>query len=74
MSRALNLELSESEIVEHCRARQIGISSIEPLPAGGVRLVCSTTSGAAEIRAKLGRKIMAEDAQRTNWRRTRPLW
>ena len=75
MSRALNLALTEVEVVKHCRAREISISTIEALPAGGVRLVCSSGHGAAQVRAKLGSKIITGNVQRTNWRRrTLPQW
>ena len=74
MSGALNLALTEAEVVEHCRTHEISISTIEALPAGGVRLVCSSNDGAARVHAKFARKIMTGDVQRTNWRRALPQW
>ena len=36
MSRALNLKLSESAVVKHCRDRQIGLSVLEALTLNAV--------------------------------------
>jgi hypothetical protein len=51
VSRALNLAMTEDEVVRHCAAKSIGISSLEALPDGGVRLVCMSGFGAAQIRS-----------------------
>lgn len=45
-SRVVLLALNEGEVVAKCLAARVGISAIEQLPGGGVRLVCRTTEGA----------------------------
>ncbi len=74
MSRAINLALTEAEVVKHCASRSIAISALEPLPCGGTRLVCSSGSGAEEVEAKLRRHIIKGDVQRSAYRPRRPLW
>ena len=39
MSRALNLAMTEADVINHCRVKNIAISALEALPDGGVRLV-----------------------------------
>ena len=73
MNPAFNLSLTKEQIVDYCGARQIRISAVEVLPDGGTRLVCASSSGAAEIQAKLGRKIMSGAVRRTSLH-SGPLW
>jgi hypothetical protein len=65
MSRAINLNLSEADAREHCSTRSIGISAIEALPDGGVRLVCMSSEGAALLRRRLKPQLMSDTARRT---------
>jgi len=65
MSRAINLNLSEADAREQCSTRSIGISAIEALPDGGVRLVCMSSEGAALLRRRLKSQIMPDTARRT---------
>ena len=74
MTRAFNLAMTETEVVEHCRNKSIAISAIEALPDGGVRLVCMSGHGAAQIRAKLKRQIIQGVVRRERFRPIRPLW
>ena len=74
MSRACNLAMTEAEIVKHCAEKAIGISALEALPGGGVRLVCMSGHGAAQIRAKLKRHLIAGEVRRERLRPARPLW
>lgn len=74
MTRAINLAMAEADIVKHCRDKNIGISTIEALPDGGVRLVCSSVYGAEQIRGKLARHMMAGDPRRERFRPRTPLW
>ena len=62
MNRAVLLKMSEQAIVAHCKAKDIGISSLGKIPTGGVRLVCMSVDGAAQIRTKLKSSLMKEDA------------
>jgi hypothetical protein len=74
MSRALNLAMTEAEVIKHCADKNIGISALETLPDGGVRLVCMSSHGAGEIRSKLKARIMVANARRERFRPRRPLW
>lgn len=74
MSRAFNLKMSEADITKHCADKDIGISALEALPDGGVRLVCMSGYGAAQIRAKLKRHIIEGEVRRERLRPARPLW
>ena len=65
MSRALNLKLSEADAREQCSTRSIGISAIETLPDGGVRLVCMSSEGAALLRRRLKAQLINEPVRRT---------
>ena len=74
MSRAVNLSLGRDAIVKHCDDKGIGISVLEALPDGGMRLVCSSAFGAEQIRSKLKRHMMGDDARRAKFRPRTPLW
>ncbi len=65
MSRAINLNLSEADAREQCATRSIGISAIESLPDGGVRLVCMSSEGAALLRRRLKSQIISDTVRRT---------
>jgi hypothetical protein len=75
MSRTLFLRLDEGRVVAECLKRQIGISAIERLPAGGVRLVCMSSEGADKIRKAFKVKLLDENhAERERHRPSTPLW
>jgi hypothetical protein len=74
MSRALNLKLSEADAREQCSTRSIGISAIESLPDGGVRLVCMSSEGAALLRRRLKSQVIGDDARRTAHGSRRSPW
>ncbi|MFL6741964.1 MAG: hypothetical protein ACJ8D6_05150 [Sphingomicrobium sp.] len=74
MSRAFNLAMTEADVVKHCAEKSIGISALEALPDGGVRLVCTSGYGAEQIRAKLKRHIIEGEVRRKRLRPARPLW
>ena len=74
MSRAMQLAMSEPEVVKLCAAQKVKISAIEPLPGGGVRLVCSSANGADTIRGKAKSKIMKVEEAREKHRPRTPLW
>jgi len=66
--------MSEKEALAHCLAAKVGVSAIEALPEGGVRLVCNSTDGADRIRRKFKQKIISVDRARAKHRPVRPLW
>lgn len=74
MSRALNLDLDEGAVIARCATEKVGVSAIERLPQGGVRLVCMSADGAALIRKKLKAKLIDGEVKRERIRPRRPLW
>lgn len=74
MTRTVNLAMAEADIVKHCHDKGIGISVIEVLPQGGVRLVCSSVDGAEQVRTKLRRLVIAGEPRRGRFRPRTPLW
>lgn len=74
MSRVLFVALNEGEVVVQCLAQKVGISAIEGLPGGGVRLVCMSSDGAATMKRKLKSHLLGEEVSRERHRPLRPLW
>jgi hypothetical protein len=64
--------MSEDQVRAKCLEADIGVSSLEPLVSGGVRLVCMSSSGAALIREKLKSRLIEGDVVRE--RRRPPNW
>jgi hypothetical protein len=74
MSRVVNLNLEEGVVVIRCLSEKVGVSAIERLPAGGVRLVCMSADGAELIRKKLKRYLIDGEITRERHRPAKPLW
>jgi hypothetical protein len=74
LGRAVNLSLTEATVRARCEAEQVGVSAIEALPEGGVRLVCMSVDGAATVRRKFKTHLMKGNIRRAVARPTRPLW
>lgn len=74
MSRDLNLSLTMAQVDRHCRENGVAISALEALPDGGVRLVCMSNYGAAQIRLKLKTHIIKGEVRRERFRPAKPLW
>jgi hypothetical protein len=74
MSRVVHLNLEEGTVVIRCLSEKVGVSAIERLPQGGVRLVCMSSDGAALIRRKLKANLIKEEITRERHRPTTPLW
>ncbi|HET9812407.1 MAG TPA: hypothetical protein VFP57_01955 [Sphingomicrobium sp.] len=74
MSRVLFVTLDEGQVVAKCLAEKVGISAIERLPAGGVRLVCMSGDGAALMARKLKSHLFKEEVARERRRPASPLW
>ncbi|WP_300973467.1 hypothetical protein [Sphingomonas sp. LHG3406-1] len=68
MSRALFLSLSEAEVIAKCDHAKVGISALERLPAGGVRLVCMSSDGAAVMTRKLKSSLIPATTARAPFR------
>ena len=74
MSRVVNFRLGEADVLARCSSEQVGVSAIEPLPQGGVRLVCMSMAGADTMRRKLKSAIIKGDVVRARHRPSKPLW
>ena len=74
MSRVLLLDMSTQAATDECHRLEIGISALEALPAGGIRLVTMSNWGAEQLRIKLKSKLLKGDVLRARHRPTRPLW
>lgn len=74
MSRVLHLDLDEGVVEIRCLSENVGVSAIERLPSGGVRLVCKSSEGAVLIRKKLKKYLIAGDVTRERHRPVKPLW
>jgi hypothetical protein len=74
MSRAILLSLGEGEVVAHCLKAKVGVSAIEGLVGGGVRLVCRSSAGAEQVRKTLKQHLIKGEAVRERHRPATPLW
>lgn len=74
MSRVLHLRMSQDAAADHCNARKIGVSALETLPSGAIRLVCMSNDGAERARKSLKTKLIKGDMIRERHRPTKPLW
>ena len=74
MSRVVLVNLNEGEVVAKCRNEKVGISAIERLPNGGVRLVCNSSEGAGTMVRKLKRHLIEGEVMREPHRPAKPLW
>lgn len=75
MSRVVHLKLDQGVVVVRCLSEQVGVSAIEALPAGGVRLVTTSSEGADRIRKKLKSYLIKEEVVvRERFRPVKPLW
>jgi hypothetical protein len=74
MSRVVQLSLDEGVVVIRCMSEKVGVSAIESLPGGGVRLVCMSSDGAALIRRKLKRYVIDSEMIRERHRPRTGTW
>ena len=74
MSRAVLVALDEGQVVAACLKENVGVSAIERLASGGVRLVCMSSDGAARMTRKLKSHLIDGVAIRERHRPTTPLW
>jgi translation initiation factor 2 alpha subunit (eIF-2alpha) len=74
MSRAVLLSMDERQAMAHCAKANVGVSAIEKLVGGGVRLVCMSGSGAELIRKALKKHVIQGNVVREPYRPTTPLW
>jgi hypothetical protein len=74
MSRVVLLSMTEAEVLANCEAAKVGVSAIENLHGGGVRLVCSSTAGAELIRKRLKAHLMTGEVTRERHRPNHSTW
>jgi hypothetical protein len=58
MSRVVNLNETAQVITALCEKFSLGVSTMEPLPAGGTRVVTNTADGAIDLRKRMKNKVM----------------
>jgi hypothetical protein len=74
VSRVVLLSLPEKEARANCADFDVGVSAMEPLRDGGVRLVCMSAVGAELIRKKLKKHLIEGDVVRERYRPSTPMW
>ena len=74
MSRAILLSLDEGQVIAQCLKAKVGVSAIEGLVGGGVRLVCRSTAGAEIMRETLKKRLIQGEVVRERHRPPTPLW
>jgi hypothetical protein len=74
MSRAILLSLDEGQVIARCLKAKAGVSAIEGLVGGGVRLVCRSSAGAEIMRETLKKHLIEGDVVRQRRRPATPLW
>ena len=68
MSRVLMVKLNPSDVLEKCEKAKVGVSAIEKLPAGGVRLVLMSSDGAATMTRKFKSHLIKDPVTRERHR------
>lgn len=58
MTRTLLLSMKAGDVMAGCLRENVGVSAIEQLVSGGVRLVCMSSNGAARMRMVLKEKLI----------------
>jgi hypothetical protein len=74
MSRVLLVALDAGRVVADCLSENVGISTIEGLPSGGVRLVCNSMEGATRMARKFKQHLIDGVVTRERRRPSTPLW
>jgi hypothetical protein len=74
MSRVVLLSMSEEQAVAGCAKAKVGVSAVERLASGGVRLVCMSSDGAQIIRKHLNAHIINGTVIRERQRPRSPIW
>lgn len=64
----MNVKLPIAEVMQKCQSRDVSISTIDSLPSGDTRLVCTTSDGAEEMRRVFAKHLnlnIQKDAPRS---------
>ncbi|QXT35416.1 hypothetical protein KV697_17030 [Sphingomonas sanguinis] len=65
MSRAINVNATQAEVIKFCARHGAAVSAIETLASGGTRVVLMNIIAAETMRAAFGRKLLAGTVRRT---------
>lgn len=65
MSRAINVDAAESDVVATCKKHRLAVSAIEALVSGGTRVVLMNGDAAETARQVFGKKVIVGDVRRT---------
>lgn len=65
MSRALNVNASQADVLTICKKHGAVISAIEALASGGTRVVLMNSDATATMRRAFGRKLLTGEVRRT---------
>ena len=68
MTRTLLLSMKAGDVMAGCLRESVGVSAIERLVGGGVRLVCMTSDGAKRMRIVLKAKLIQGEVVRERFR------
>jgi hypothetical protein len=74
MSRMLILALTERDTVAKGADAKVGVSAIERLTSGGVRLVCMSSAGAETMRKALKKQLISGEVVRERHRPHHSTW
>lgn len=74
MSRTVLLSMTEAQVLAKCKAAEVGVSAIENLHGGGVRLVCMSMAGAETIRKTLKSSLIVGEVTRERYRPRHSTW
>lgn len=67
MSRAMNINAEQAEVIAKCAKHGAAISAIETLLSGGTRVVLMNADDAAVIRKSFASKLIKSPVTRTRW-------
>lgn len=67
MSRAMNINAKQSDVIETCARLKTPISAIEPLLSGGTRVVMMNGDDAEIVRKAFKSKLLDGAVTRTRW-------
>jgi hypothetical protein len=67
MSRAMNINALQADVIETCAKLKTPISAIEPLISGGTRVVMMNGDDAEIVRKAFKSKLLVGAVTRTRW-------
>lgn len=65
MSRAINVNATQAEVIKSCSRHGAAVSAIETLASGGTRVVLMNITAAETMRVAFGRKLLKGAVRRT---------